>query len=619
MSIPTILLFFIYCYGLGFSITKFMKSSENSLERHLMRIGIGLGALPPVIVIMNQLHIPLDWRIVLLISLVIPVYSVIKEKSYKNIKLPQLKLTKENINILAVLAIFLVVLFMYEKGTFAYPYFEDEDPWGQSADAAYMSAAKTANEPIPGTDVLSFAVPKPPAYDALMGILHQTSSHLMWTVKFFNSLIASLGVIFFYFFTKELIGSRNKALFATFVFASLPCYLSHFVWSHALVVTLFIPAFYAAEKTRQDKRWGIALAVMTAGVLLVQPTQAIKFVIMIGGYWIIRSIYERKINKVVAIALIAGFIISLVWWAPYGKSMFNDQSAGVEYYHGLVSHTLWERIKNAFPPESGSATRAYSVGDFFIAKSRNTINNPVGLGLFACSLLVLAVIITALNFKTLRQKENYWIAVALFWLLFTFLGINSMTFHLPVGLFAFRFWMLFAMPASLLIPTAVWMLTGLAGKFPLGKIAVLAVIIIGIVITSFYPKYLINTSPGWYSGQWGQGELEGYVWMKENLPVNTPVFTFADATRIVSMDKYNCFWCKDEIAFRESAFNKTTDEIHAFIKSKGYEYTAISTIDIEKYGINKTNEKLQEFLKSDKFSLVYPPGQITGIAVFRVK
>ncbi len=630
MSILTILLFFVYCYGLGFSVTRFVKSPENELEKHLMRIGIGLGTIPLVLITLNALHVPLDWRILLVISLVIPAYSAIKNRWYKGIKVPALRLTKANINIAVVLLIFLFTLYMYEKGTFAYPYFEDEDPWGHAADAKYMSAEKTAFEPIADKDILSYAVPKPPAYDALMGVLHQTSSELMWTVKFFNSLIVSLGIIFFYFFAKEFIGNSNKALFATFVLAAVPSYLSHFVWSHALVVTLFFPALYALERIKHDKRWTYATAIAISGILLVQPTQAIKFFVMLAGYWAIKSAYERKIDKYVLAAAVLGLVLSLVWWAPNGAEMFSQQGEGVAYYHGKTSSNFIEKIINAFPPESGSSTRAYNAKDFFCttlqpgvctpgnyAEARNGINNPVGLGSAVAVLLIISLAVVGVRLGSLKQKENMWIAITLFWLVFTFLGINALTFHLPVGLFAFRFWMLFAIATSLLLPVGIWFIAGLARQLPLGKIAVIAVVIIGILITAAYPKYLINTSPGWYSGQWGQGELEGYVWMK-TLPPNTPVFTFADATRIVGVDKYNCFWCEDEIAFRETAFSKPADDIHSFIKGKGYKYAVISTTDVEKYGINQTNEKLQEFLNSDKFALVYPQSQLTGIAIFRV-
>ena len=101
-----------------------------------MRIGIGLGVLPILGIFLNLLHIPLDWKIFLLLSLIMPCYYIIKNKK---IVTPSLKLTKSNINITIVLIIFLLTLFMYEKGAFTYDYLEDDDPWHHSQSVKYIS------------------------------------------------------------------------------------------------------------------------------------------------------------------------------------------------------------------------------------------------------------------------------------------------------------------------------------------------------------------------------------------------------------------------------------------------------------------------------------------------
>ena len=67
-AIITIILFFVYSWGLGFTATKFLKNSENFLERNLMRIGIGLGIFIVLAALLNMLHIPLDWKIFLILS-----------------------------------------------------------------------------------------------------------------------------------------------------------------------------------------------------------------------------------------------------------------------------------------------------------------------------------------------------------------------------------------------------------------------------------------------------------------------------------------------------------------------------------------------------------------------
>ena len=74
MSYLSIILFFVYTFGLGFTITSFVKNSNNFLERNLMRIGFGLAFLPFLGLILNLIRVPIDWKIMLALSLLYPVY-----------------------------------------------------------------------------------------------------------------------------------------------------------------------------------------------------------------------------------------------------------------------------------------------------------------------------------------------------------------------------------------------------------------------------------------------------------------------------------------------------------------------------------------------------------------
>ena len=85
-------------------------------------------------------------------------------------------------------------------------------------------------------------------------------------------------------------------------------------------------------------------------------------------------------------------------------------------------------IQKFFSPTSGTATRAYSFNDFFIAKSQNMINNPTGIGVFICVLVFIALIFVLIKYKNILKKENTWILITLAWLLFTFLGYLLLQF-----------------------------------------------------------------------------------------------------------------------------------------------------------------------------------------------
>lgn len=606
-----IILFFVYTFGFGFSATYFLKNSSNFFERNLMRIGVGLGIMPVLIVLLDFLHIPIDWKIFFVLSLIIPFYSLIK-KEKPNIRL---RLTKSNLYLLIILVIFISTFFMYHKGAFAYPWLEDDDPWEHAFGAEYVSIQRIAHNPSPEIHT-AFMDPYPPAYDALMGILHQTSKSINWTLKFFNALIISLGIIFFYFFVKRFIGNKNKALFATFILAAIPCYLSHFIWAHALVVTMFFPAMYSIEMIRKDKKWAYILCLITAGIIVTQPTQAIKFMVLVFICFLIKSIYEKRFVKEILLAQIGGLAISMLWWYKRIIPMFAKELWYTkDTVAGGSGFNIFSLIHRVFPPSSGSATRVYSFGDFFYAKAQNMINNPIGIGIFISLLAAIAIIFILIRYKSLFKKENSWIAITLLWFLFTFLGVNSMTFHLPVGLYAFRFWMLLAIPVSILASYGTFKITALFKRYKPVIFIIFVILIAGILLTSAYQKYTVNTVQ-WSPGQAfvSSDELVGYLWLKENLPIDTKVYSACQPTQsiITGMDKMPVFDV-DVFSYNARFINESTDNIRIWMNKKGYEYFVIDGYCVNYFGINKTNSKLNELTK--EFNAVY---STAGAVIFKV-
>src|SRR3989338_7084548 len=82
INIITIVLFFIYLWGLGFTATYLVKKPEHFWERQFLNLGIGLGIFPILAILLNFLHIPLDWKIFLLLSMAFPMY-IVGRKIYK--------------------------------------------------------------------------------------------------------------------------------------------------------------------------------------------------------------------------------------------------------------------------------------------------------------------------------------------------------------------------------------------------------------------------------------------------------------------------------------------------------------------------------------------------------
>jgi len=616
MSIITILLFFVYCYGLGFTVSSFVKNSENFLERNLMRFGFGLSLLPFLALVLNIIKIPADWKIILLISISYPVYFVFKYYSKFNFSgFAKVRLTKTNLSIFIMLLIFAGTFYIYGTGAFKYPYFEDEDPWGHSEGVKYYSIEKNVFKDT--AKYVRYMNPYPPAYDILMGILHQTNDSVYWTLKFFNALIVSLSIIFFYFFVKEFTSNRNKALFATFALASIPAFLSHFIWALALTVPLFFVVFYAVERIKHDNKWWIVAGLVMVTALTSSPTHSTYFGLFFALYITTKIILERKILLHHMLAGLSGVLLSFIFWElpmiiRYG--FFGAiEGLGIPIRKGGASALS----------AGGTGDRVYNFWDFFIAQKQNMINNPIGIGVVLSILAIIGLIFLFLKFKYLLKKENHWLGITFVWFVFTLYAVNAAKF--PVKISPFRTWMLLAIPVCILAAYGAFNLMDFLNKFRVSKIIVLALIIIGIFFTSTQQKIAVNTAiwPGgafWTymqdeSGRVFSPERDGYVWMRENIAPNTKVFDFIINGPVIGMDKFICYWCEDIREFKETGINQSASEISSFLKARDYKYLIIGGQFAKKYGINETNRMINELGNSGLFKIAF---QNQGFFLFEI-
>ncbi len=561
MGLASIFLFFLYTYCFGYAATKLLKNSEDFFERTFMRIGIGLGVFVVVGIILNALHIPLDWRIFLALSVLpaaaVAIFHYYVKKQHFNLKLT---FKKSDLATFFVLGVFLFSLYMYAGGAFKYPYLENEDPWGHSVGAKYVSIEKKAFD----TPIYNFSYmdPYPPGYDILMGVLLQTDVSVQFVLKFFNALIIALGIVWFFFMSRSFVGSW-KAAFASFILAMLPSYFTHFIWAHTLVIALFFPMVYAFWMIKENKYWIFPSSVLVASILLTQPDQPLKLAVMLFLFVAVRGWQEKKIPVYEVAAGFMGVVLSLVWWATKASSMFI-------YALGIAGGS-------AFKAGGGSASRAYSIGDFLFPSQR-LINVPPGFGLVVSLLLVAGLIIIALNYRKVISREKPWIALIVLWFLFTFIGTNTETFQLPFGLNPFRFWLLLAIPVALIAAEGAWFISSIVRMPSVIKIGILIFLGFGIFLTSGLFKYEINTSPGWYTALDRQYELPAYLWLT-NLPTNTKVFTNIDESFIIGMDKFSCAWCPEVIDFKKDFFSRSPKEISSFMKANGYRYVLINALE----------------------------------------
>jgi hypothetical protein len=609
MGISTLLLFFVYTWGLGGLVTYFVDKKEF-WETTIMRVGFGLGIFSILAALFTLLHIPLDWKLFLALSLIAPILGIIQKK--------KLRITKPTLTLLLVFVLFGFTLFMYHKGAFALEiqgqqYYENGDPWKHAAIAKYIALEKTALEPIPGEQVFHYIDSYPPAYDTLLGVLYQTSGDIIWVVKFFNALLLSLGILFFYFFTKTFFKDSLKALFATFVLTMIPSYMSHFIWAHTLVVLLLFPLLYALTKINEDKKYWIAAATTYAGLVVVQSTQAVKISFIVLIYILVKSWLDKKWALTEAKAfLVGGFLGGLSWWIPnairYGsiKTMILNMGTKAAVREG-------SKLKFY-----GSADRVYVFKDFFYAKAQNMINNPIGVGVVLTILLLISVVLFILYFKQLKEKQHYTIITAAL-LLFTFLGIHGE--RLPVQLYAFRFWMLFSVFASIFITFGVWELASITQKIINVKKGIVLLILMLILIptiwaTSGQAKYDLNTAQWGTSGAYTKYDQFGaWVWLGQQ-PKDTKVFypcrqQKEGAQALLALNLFSCEWCKDERDFKKT-FNETPPaQTHTFLQQKNYEYLFIDGNCERDFGMDKTVELLQTYTADPLFTpVVNTPGGV---------
>ena len=590
MVVLSVLYFFVVTFCLGFTATAFVKNSDNFLERNLMRIGFGLALLPFLGLVLNLAKLPAHWLILLVLSLIYPVYYLFKNfKSFH----PAFKLTKTNLNILLMLLIFLGSFYIYGTGAFKYPYLEDDDSWSHAVGVKYASIEKTAFTS--NGKLFHYMDPYPPTYDLLLGILHQTNDSVYWTLKFFNALIISLGFVFFYFFAAEFMGSPRKALFATFVLASVPAFLSHFIWALALSVPLYFVTFYAVEKIKHDKKWWIVAALVMVTTLTSSPTHSAYFGIFFVLYFLAKMALERKFLLYPLLAGFSGVLLSfLVWWLPmilrYGVTGVL-RGVGLASYGGVLN-------------VGGTSNRTYTLGDFIWTKTTNMINNPIGIGIVVSLLVLIGVIALLIRYKRLLQPEHHWLAISLIWFLMALYAVNAA--NMPIKLSPFRAWMILAIPVSLLAAEGGAFLAGFLGTKGALRAGLFLLLLAGVFFTSTYQKYTVNTAV-WPPGAFWTSfdEVNGYVWMKDNLPPNTAVFTFVNNGPVIGMDMYTCHWCDDVRSFQEGGFNASADETYGWLKQRSYSYLTIDGQTAKKFGAEAANTKVNELLSSNRFTVVH--------------
>lgn len=608
LEIITIFIFSTYSWGFGYSLS---RDLPNNWPMFILRLSIGIGFIPILAVLLNLFKIPLDWRIFLCISLILPLKDFLKCKTNKFIPY-----YKPNIWGIAALCIFLFSLWIYTSGAFNYPWLEDDDSWAHAAGVKYISIEKNISPP---SGEFYYLNPYPPAYDLLLGLIHQTHPSIYWVLKFFNALMVSLSILYFYIFIKEFTQNNKYSFVATFIFSCIPCYASHFIWAISLIMMYLFPALYFILKSSKDRQYILPTIIFLTAILLTQPTHAMKFFVLFFILFLCFSIFNKSIDKRIFIAAVTSCLLALMWWGPIALDSFNGKSKlAVRQKNQISQKTIntGDISSNLFDPKGGSATRSYYLTDYIRAPEYNLINNPIGIGWTISFLSIMGLIYLILNFNTQNQNRKIYLSTILGWLVFTFLGLNSQTFHLPIGLYAFRFWMLFAIPVALLAAEGFFFLISFfSTKFR--KALAIFIFLIGIIFNSAIPKIQVNTGM-WPFGVYWQTyeEIKGYCWLRKYLPTDTKVFSFTDNLFVIGHDMRSDYWREDYKNDFNNAVTLSIDDLHHRLIKHQYAFLIIGTRELQQFGEKLINEKIKTLKESKLFRPIYflP----NGVIIFQI-
>jgi len=578
--LPTIWLLFV-SFSFGFILTK---------EKNLMSIGFGLAVFSVLSVVFNILHIPLNWLVFLGAALLAFVWAV-SRKDFE-LKMPK----KPDILLIIVLIMALINIYVYWVGATSYPWLEDDDPWIHATGIEWVTQTGSYSRYFDGTDFTRlFIEPYPPVYDVLMGELHQMTSSLSDTVKFFNAFLIGIGLILAFYCFEAMTGNRKLAVIGTFFLLMLPSFMGHFIWAQTLAILLLITAFYACEKSLKDNRFIIPAGIAIGALSLSEPSAAVVFLPMIAIYYIVKFYQEGRqlLKPAITIGVIAVLICVLFYGSmilKYGVD-YTSKGIGIGYFTGLF---------NPNSTEDTSGGVIYSFNDYFIVQSNSKIDQEIGIGSVIVLLCLLGVILSLRDIAS--GKPQSWMLVSIIWLVFCFLGTEGNA--MPVKFFPHRFWVYLSIPVAILAAHAY---LAIEDRFSKHKTALLIILVVSVFITSGVGKLSVQTAT-WPPGAsfYSQGELDGYMQLKTILPINTLVFPLCSSDdKIIGSDMLSEPYVPAYEIFKRDAVNDSASEVYAFLKGRGYSYLTIDTSCITLLGSDKANALANEYLSSGLFSTQY--------------
>src|SRR5262249_36122110 len=159
----------------------------------LLALSIGLGLLPPLLLVLRLAHAPLRWWLVLGIAAAGPLALAIRGATARRTRPPpappapkpapksraprRSRPPRAPAVVIAALAAAWLAGMLY-AGAARNPWLEDDDSWQHAVGAHYVAHFATTAQPWP--PISHYLEPYPPYFTALMGVLHQSQPDLQW-------------------------------------------------------------------------------------------------------------------------------------------------------------------------------------------------------------------------------------------------------------------------------------------------------------------------------------------------------------------------------------------------------------------------------------------------------
>jgi hypothetical protein len=591
------LLFVVLSYGFGYSLYRLFKVDLGKTFIDVICVlAVGFAALSFFAVILDVLHLGIVWYWYLL-AFVYPVFDLVR----KRFCFPSFS-KKEWIVVGLVLLIFFVHFGMYMKGAFAYDHLEDDDPWDHAEAVSYVALEKTYRQPAEYT--FHYLEPYPPTYDSLIAVFHQWNADLNFLLKGLNVLIVSLGLLFFYALAKTLFEKESVALSAVFVLSVLPAYLSHFIWSFSLAVTLMIVALLFVFLALKDKKY-VPLAVVAVGSSMIsQPVVSLVvglLIILLFLLYLVAGFFgnvekkesHKKLAFTVFVVGALGLALSFLFWGQQ-IALYGVGEVLVGHDGGLTPYVKIGTDDSKYSEYTLGANSKYDISTILTSKSSDNIDQQKGFGFFAFVFASLGLLCLAHHIW--RNKKIIELFV-FFWFISMFAGLIGPYFGMSI--LVNRFWAFLSIPLALLVGIffhKVWALK----KF---KVLFLLVFLSLLLWTSFYPKYVFQTS-SWPAGvMWTQeDEVAGYGSLLE-LEERSLVFTLcSEDKRVIGFNMMAYPWRSETKDFRKGVLDMGLDDVYDFLQLHSFDYVVLDATCAKNEGVEKTNSFLQGLQIDSRFN-----------------